>query len=101
MKMRKNARPAPLRREEMAGRVIAGQVSRAEAAASFGVTAKTAPKRVGRFRGLGPAGCADRSSMPRRPRRPTPRHVVERIVSLRRHRLVGDRSLDSHGRSSP
>ena len=54
MKMRKNARPAPLRREEMAGRVIAGQVSRAEAAASFCVTAKTAPKRVGRFRGLGP-----------------------------------------------
>ena len=51
MKMRKNARPAPLRREEMAGRVIAGQVSRAEAAASFGVTAKTAPKRVGRASG--------------------------------------------------
>ena len=42
MKMRKNARSAPLRREEMARRVVAGQVGRAEVAASFGVTAKTA-----------------------------------------------------------
>ena len=89
MKMRKNARSAPLRREEMARSVLAGQVSRAEAAASFGVAPKTASKWAGRFQALGPAGWVDRSSRPRRPRRPTPRHVAERIVSLRRHRLTG------------
>ena len=78
MKMRKNARPAPLRREGTARRVLAGQTNRAEAAASFGAAAKAVSKWAGRFRDFGPAGCADRSPRPRRPRRPTPRHVAER-----------------------
>ena len=93
MKMRKNARSAPLRREEMARGVLAGETG--EAAASFGVTAKTAPKWAGRFQALGPAGMADRSSRPRRLRRPTPGHVAGRTVSLRRRRLAG------HGRPGP
>ena len=49
MKMRKNARLTPLRREEMARRVVAGQLSHTKVAASFGVTAKTAAKRAGCF----------------------------------------------------
>ena len=97
MKMRKNARSAPLRREEMARSVLAGETSRAEAAKSFGVTAKTVPKRAGRFQDLGPAGCADRSSRPRRMRRPTPGHVAERTVSLRRHRPAGARAATATG----
>ena len=89
MKMRKNARLTPLRREEMARRVLAGEMSRPEAARSFGVAPKTVSKWVGRFRDFGPAGMPDRSSRPRRMRRPTPAHVVERIVHLRRCRLTG------------
>ena len=89
MKIHKNARLTPLRREEMARRVIAGEMSRPEAATSFGVAPKTVSKWVGRFRDFGPAGMPDRSSRPRRMRRPTPAHVVERIVHLRRHRLTG------------
>ena len=89
MKIHKNARLTPLRREEMARSVLARETSRAEAARSFGVTANTVSKWVGRFRDLGAAGCADRSSRPHSPRSPTPRHVAERIVSLRRCRLTG------------
>ena len=59
MRIHKNSRMTPLRREEMARRVIAGQVSRAEATASFGVTAKTVSKWAGHFRAPGPAGMAD------------------------------------------
>ena len=89
MKIHKNARLTPLRREEMAKSVLAGEMSRPEAARSFGVAPKTVSKWVGRFRDFGPAGMPDRSSRPRRMRRPTPGHVVERIVHLRRHRLTG------------
>ena len=64
MKIHKNARWTPLRREGMASSVLAKETSRAEAAKSFGVTANTVSKWVGRFRDLGPAGCADRSSRP-------------------------------------
>ena len=46
MKMRKNARLASPSREGMARRVIAGEMSRPEAAASFCAAAK----RFGRFR---------------------------------------------------
>ena len=89
MKIHKNARLTPLRREEMAKSVLSGETSRAEAARSFGVSAKTVAKWAGRFRELGPVGCADRSSRPRRMRDPTPAHVAERIVRLRRLRLTG------------
>ena len=91
MKIRKNARLTPLRREEMARSVLDGEISRPDAVASFGVTAKTAPKWAGRFRGLGPAGRVDRSPRPRCLRRPAPWHVVERTVSLWRHRLTSIR----------
>ena len=40
MKMRKNARLTPLRWEEMARSVLAGEMSRPEAAASFCAVAK-------------------------------------------------------------
>ena len=89
MKMRKNARLTPLRREEMARSVLSGETSRAEAARSFGAGAKTVAKWAGHFQDLGPAGMPDRSSRPRRPRGATPAQVVERIVSLRRHRTAG------------
>ena len=79
----------------MTGSVLSGggQLRRggscAEAARSFGVSAGTVAKWTRCLRGLGPAGMPDRSPRPRRPRGATPAHVVERIVSLRRHRLTG------------
>ena len=100
MKIHKNARLTPLRREEMARSVLAGEMSRPEAARSFGVTAGTVAKWTERFQDLGPAGCADRSSRPRRMSRLTPGHVVERVVSLRRHRLTGARIAAATGVST-
>ena len=38
--------------------------------------------------------------MPRRPRRPTPGHVAERVVSLRHHRLTGARIAAATGVST-
>ena len=100
MKMRKNARSAPLRREEMARWVLAGQTNRAEAVASFGVTANTVSKWVGRFRDFGLVGMPDHSLRPRRMRRPTPGHVVERVVSLWRCRLTGTHIASATGVST-
>ena len=97
MKMCKNARSAPLRREEMARSALAGEMNRREAATSFGVTAKTVPKWAGHFRDIGPAGRADRSTRPRRSRRPAPGHVAERIVPFRCHRLTGARIAAATG----
>ena len=97
MKRRKNARSAPLRREGKARGVLAGQANRAEAAASFGAAAKAAPKRAGRRRDIGPAGCADRPSRPHSPRSPAPRHAAGRTVSLRRCRLTGVRIAAATG----
>ena len=100
MKMCKNVRLTPLRREEMARGVLAGEMSRPEAARSFGVAPKTVSKWVGHFRDFGPAGMPDRSSRPRRMRRPTPAHVVERIVHLRRCRLTGAHIASATGVST-
>lgn len=50
----KNARLTPLRREEMARDVVEGCLSKADAARTYGVTAKV----VARFRAEGSAGHA-------------------------------------------
>jgi transposase InsO family protein len=46
-------------------------------------------KWLARYRELGPAGLADRSSRPHRLYRPTPKPIVERIIALRRQRYTG------------
>jgi len=61
------------------------------AAASFNVSGKTAAKWVGRYRELGAAGLCDRSSRPRRLRRPTSDELVTRVEALRRERWTGHR----------
>ena len=88
-------------REEVARSVLAGEMRRPEAAASFGVTAKTASKWAGRFQDLGLAGHADHSSMPRRLRGPAPGHAAERIVSLRRSRHRQSRHRAATARRRP
>jgi transposase InsO family protein len=58
-------------------------------ATAFGVCVKTVRKWVKRYLAEGEAGLQDRSSRPRRLRRPTPQPVIEEIERLRRQRWTG------------
>jgi transposase len=88
MNIHKNARLTPKSRDELVRRLAAGQ-SNAGVAADFGICAKTAAKWLARFKSLGIEGLVDRSSRPRRLRRPTPDIVAAEVISLRRQRLPG------------
>jgi transposase InsO family protein len=88
MNIHKNARLTPKSRAELVRRLAAGQ-SNAGVAADFGICTKTAAKWHARFKSLGIEGLVDRSSRPRRLRRPTPDIVAAEVVSLRRQRLPG------------
>jgi transposase InsO family protein len=61
----------------------------ARAAERFQVSRPTATRWARRYRELGPAGMADRSSMPRRSPRRTPQPVVRQIVHLRWKQRLG------------
>ena len=89
MKLHKNARLTPVRREEMARLVRGGSLSKAQAAARYGVTIKTVSRWVARFASHGPQGMRDKSSRPHRLRKPTPKKITNRIIILRRQRLTG------------
>jgi transposase InsO family protein len=89
MNIHKNARLTPLRREEMALAVFEGDLSQAQAALKFAVTAKVVKRWVERYKTEGRAGMVDRSSRPRRSPNATERAVADRIVALRRQRLTG------------
>lgn len=89
MNIHKNARLTPLRREEMARCVIAGRLSKAVAARTYGVTAKVVRRWVERFRCEGPAGMADRSSRQKRSPKQTAATIADEIATLRRQRLTG------------
>ncbi len=73
----------------MVRRVIEEGVKPKAVATAFGVDPKTVAKWVGRFRAEGAIGLADRSSRPRRLRRPTPAQTQDRIILLRRQRWTG------------
>jgi transposase InsO family protein len=88
MNMHKNARLTPHSRADLGRRVEAGQPMAAVAAA-FGVSVRTARKWVERFRREGLEGLKDRSSRPRRLRKPTPETVVAEAERLRRQRWTG------------
>jgi transposase InsO family protein len=88
MNVHKNARLTPHSRADLVRRVQAGQPITAVAEA-FGVSIRTARKWVERFRSEGPEGLKDRSSRPRRLRRPTPEAVVAEVERLRRRRFTG------------
>jgi len=95
----KNARLTPKGRGEMVRRVLGGKPPSAVAAA-FGTTAKTVKKWVGRYQAEGSTGLEDRSSRPKRLRRPTPPEAVERIIALRRQRFAGQQIAREVGVSS-
>ena len=88
MDVHKNARLTPKGRGDMVRRVLTGEKPAAVAAA-FSTTTKTVGKWVSRFLAEGPGGLEDRSSRPRRLRKPTPSETVERIIALRRQRFCG------------
>jgi len=66
MNIHKNARLTPLHREEMALAVIEGDLSQAQAALQYAVTAKVVKRWVERYKAEGRAG-ADRSSAQAQP----------------------------------
>ena len=88
MNTHKNARLTPRGRERMVALVAGGQTPKTVGQA-VGVCPRTVRKWVKRFEAEGQAGLQDRSSRPRRLRRPTPPATVERIEALRRSRLTG------------
>ena len=88
MNVHKNARLTPRGRERIVRQVESGQAPKA-VAETAGVCPRTVRKWVDRYRREGLAGLQDRSSRPRRLRRPTPRTVVEEIERLRRQRWTG------------
>jgi len=99
MNIHKNARLTPIGRERLVRQVESGQTPEAAARAA-GVCPRTARKWLDRFRLEGLAGLQDRSSRPRRLRRPTPAGTVEKIEALRRQRLPGQQIAREVGVSS-
>ena len=89
MNIHKNARLTPLRREEMALSVIAGHVSKVQAARMHAVSTKIVTRWVERFKAQGRAGMVDRSSRPRRMPSMTDPAIARHIVALRRKRWTG------------
>ncbi|MER9332401.1 leucine zipper domain-containing protein, partial [Mesorhizobium sp. M0293] len=89
MNIHKNARLTPLRREEMALSVIEGRLSQADAARTYGVSAKIVARWVERYKAEGSKGMIDRSSRPARMPQATATSIAERIVALRRQRWTG------------
>ncbi len=92
MNIHKNARLTPIRREEMAVSVIAGQFSRAEAARVFGVSAKIVARWTARFRAEGREGMRDRSSRPKMIPTQTAEALAGRIITPHRQRPTASAS---------
>ncbi len=84
-----NARSTISLREELAQKVIDCGLSLGEAAAEFKLSRQSAAKWVRRYRELGRAGLADRSSRPHRLPRSTSVEQVARVEQLRRARHTG------------
>ena len=88
MNIHKNARLTPIGREQMVRAILSGQTPQAAARAA-GVCLRTAHKWLARFKTEGKAGLVDRSSRPKKLRRPTSRVIVDQVIALRRQRLSG------------
>ena len=89
MDIHKNARLTPAGREGMVRRVVEGGQTAKAISEAVGVCPRTVRKWVDRFRAEGIAGLRDRSSRPRRLRRPTSAATAARIEALRRQRWTG------------
>jgi transposase InsO family protein len=88
MNVHKNARLTPLGRERIVALARSGLTPKA-ISRTAGVSPRTVSKWIARYAAEGPAGLVDRSSRPRRLRKPTPQAVVDQIVAFRRQRFTG------------
>ena len=68
--------------------MLSGQIPEAAALAA-GVCPRTARKWLARYKADGAAGLLDRSSRPKKLRKPTPAKTVKQIIELRRKRRTG------------
>jgi transposase len=84
MDYHQNARLTVHSREQLARRVLEQGWTLKLAAASFGVSAKTAGRWVRRYREEGSAGLRDRSSRPHRLRQPTSAELASLVEQLGR-----------------
>ncbi|MFI5698402.1 IS481 family transposase, partial [Kribbella sp. NPDC051586] len=91
-----NAALTPRARLRLARLIVDDGWPVARAAELFQVAWPTAKRWAERYRELGEAGMADRSSRPRRQPNRTPPRVVRRIVSLRRRHRLGPVQLADH-----
>jgi len=89
MDYHKNAPWTAISRERLARMVINDGATLKAAAARFCVSPKTAGKWVSRYRLMGAAGMADRSSRPHHSPRQTGFLLVEKVLALRRLRHNG------------
>ena len=87
MTLHPNAKTTPYARRLIVDRVLRLGWSPADAAASAGVSVRTAWRWIARFRDEGDAGLADRRSTPRRSPRRTGAARTRRIERLRHRRL--------------
>ena len=94
-----NARLTVHSREQLAKKVLAGELSLNEAAASFKLSRQTAAKWVRRFRQGGSQALRDLSSRPHRSPRATSSELVSRVECLRRQRWTGVRIAQTSGLS--
>ncbi len=79
MNIHKNARLTPLGRERLVKLMLSGQIPEAAALAA-GVCPRTARKWLARYKADGATGLLDRSSRPKKLRKPTPEKTVKRIT---------------------
>src|SRR5271168_2844389 len=84
MDYHQNARLTIHSREQLAKIVVERGCTLKAAAAAFNVSAKTAAKRVRRYREHGTSGLRDRSSRPNRSPRSTSSSLLETVLALRR-----------------
>ena len=86
-------------REQLARKVLQGEVSLNSAAAEFKLSRQTAAKWVRRFREGGSAALLDLSSRPHRSPRTTSAELASRVERLRRERWTGVRVAQATGLS--
>lgn len=86
-------------REQLARRVLAGELTLNSAAAEFKISRQTAAKWAARFRVGGSTALCDHSSRPHDSPRATSAELIRRVESLRRERWTGVRIAQATGLS--
>ena len=88
MNVHGNAKLTPKGREQMVRAVLRGQTLES-ASLLGGVCPRTVRKWVRRYKAQGFTGLFDRSSRPKKLRKPTPQALKDKIIELRKRRLTG------------